>query len=93
MINRTRVDSQTPITRLLQVAIKLLRGLCALWALPVDTVEQHTSLQKPALIFGPSAIHVGRATLPLIDTGVAARTCHTLQSAIEHKVRLAWGFI
>ena len=64
-----------------QVAERLLRALCALWAVPAEALEQYASLRKPAVSLGAADVSIGRATLPLLDAGVAARTRQAMQAA------------
>lgn len=74
---------------LLQVAEQLLRALCALWAVSPEALEQYTSLHKPAVQLGAADVSIGRATLPLLDAGVAAKTRQAMQAAARQQVRVA----
>lgn len=70
----------------MQVAERLLRALCALWALPVECVEQYTSLHKPTVALGAADVSIGRASLTLLDASVAAKTRQAMQAAAQRKV-------
>ncbi|GAB4814206.1 hypothetical protein N2152v2_001252 [Parachlorella kessleri] len=64
-----------------EVADRLLKALCTLWAVPSETLAQYTSLHKPAVELGAANIVIGRATLPLLDAGVAVGARQALQAA------------
>jgi midasin len=73
------------------VAERLLRALCALWAVPAETLEQYTSLHKPAVQLGAADISIGRGTLPLLDAGAAAGARQALQAAAAQRSGAAGG--